>query len=233
MTVRKRRLKGLSEHSVFYKEKAAVYETFSKAEDAPERILKALLPKIKNKFVLDIGCGTGKYAQLLAPYIKEYYGVDISASQLSIAKKKVRNVRNVRLVCTDATKMKLPEDLFDIAVAFWAVSPIAGWDRKKRAIAATLHALKSDSSLYLIENDSIGMFEKIRGAHRREETAEYNRWVRRQGFKMRKRIKTYFEFSSKAQARKVFSTIWGSEVGHQIKGKRVSHQVVIFEKRKA
>lgn len=42
MAKTKRRLSGLSEHSIFYKENAAIYEDFSKAEDVPERILICL-----------------------------------------------------------------------------------------------------------------------------------------------------------------------------------------------
>ena len=56
-----KRLRGLSEHSVFYKEKASVYERFAEVEDVPGEILKAILPKLKSKIVLDVGCGTGKY----------------------------------------------------------------------------------------------------------------------------------------------------------------------------
>lgn len=232
MTKMKRRLSGLSEYSVFYKENAPVYEKFSKAEDAPERILKAISPKLKGRTVLDVGCGTGKYIKLLAPHVKAYYGLDISAHQLLIAKKKVYAFKNVKLICADASKMKLPSSFFDVAVAFWAVSPIAGWERKERAIAEVLRTLKHSSSFYLVENGVSGFFEKIRGARRRGETQEYNQWLKKRGFKVIKRIKTYFEFTSQKEARKVFGKIWGNEVGSQIKTKRVGHNILIFEKRK-
>jgi len=228
----KLRTRGLSEHSIFYKENAGIYEKFSKAEDAPERILKTILPRVKGRTVLDVGCGTGKYIKLLAPSVKAYYGLDISAHQLLIAKKKIGALKNVKLIRADASKIKLPNNFFDVAIAFWALSPIAGWERKKRALAEVSRTLKRGSSFYLIENDAMGFFEKIRGSHRRWETQEYNKWIKRQGFKVVKRIKTYFEFISQKEAQRVFGKIWGNEVGSRILSKKVGHQVLIFEKRK-
>jgi ubiquinone/menaquinone biosynthesis C-methylase UbiE len=226
------RSRGLSEHSIFYKENAGIYEKFSKAEDAPERILKAILPKVRGKIVLDVGCGTGKYIKLLAPSVKTYYGLDISVHQLLIAKKKIGALKNVKLIHADASKMKLPSNFFDVAIAFWALSPIAGRERKKRALAEVFRTLKRGSSFYLIENDTTGFFEKIRGFRRRRETQEYNQWVKRRGFRAIKRIETYFEFISQKEAQRVFGKIWGDEVGSRVRGKRIGHEVLVFEKRK-
>ena len=210
-----------------------MYERFSEVEDAPGKIFKALAPKLRGKAVLDVGCGAGKYAKLFSPHVKSYHGIDISKHQLSIARKRISKLGNVTLVCTDAAETILPRNSFDAAISSWAISPIAGFPRMKRTLAQTFRALKSDGTFYLVENDATGMFEKIRGPHRREETTEYNRWVAKQGFKILKRIKTYFEFSSKAEAKKIFNTIWGDEVSDKIRGKRIAHHVIIFYKRKA
>ena len=54
---------NLSEKSKNYYEENDIYELFSIAEDYPNKIYKYLLPKIKNKTILDLGCGTGKFMQ--------------------------------------------------------------------------------------------------------------------------------------------------------------------------
>ena len=54
---------NLSEKSKNYYEENDIYEIFSIAEDYPNKIYEYLLPKIKGKIVLDLGCGTGKFMQ--------------------------------------------------------------------------------------------------------------------------------------------------------------------------
>ncbi len=41
--------------------KSDIYDQFSLAEDFPKKVVSFLRPKLKNKIVLDFGCGTGKF----------------------------------------------------------------------------------------------------------------------------------------------------------------------------
>ena len=74
------------------------FEFFSIAEDYPNKIYKCLLPKIKNKVVLDLGCGTGKFMKKFYKEAVKYYGLDLSNEQLIIAKNKVKS-NNVQFIC--------------------------------------------------------------------------------------------------------------------------------------
>jgi len=78
-----------------------------------------------------------------------------------IAKQKIRNIKNVKIIRADASKMKLPSDFFNAAVAFWAISPVAGWDRKGKAINEVMRTLKHGSSFYLIEKVWLRHFEQF------------------------------------------------------------------------
>ena len=65
---------------------------FSVKWDAYEK--QFILPKLKltkEKVILDIGCGIGRWAEAVVGQCKEYYGVDFSSEMIAVAKQNVRN----------------------------------------------------------------------------------------------------------------------------------------------
>ena len=85
------------------------------------RLLGGMGVKFAGKTVLDIGCGTGVYALLLAPEAKAVAGVDSSAAMLRIfrAERDRRGIKNA--ACLLSAWAKLPvsavKGKFDIALA--------------------------------------------------------------------------------------------------------------------
>ena len=67
----------------------------------------------KNHIVLDGGTGTGVIASLIAPHVKEVYGIDISPEMLSLAK----NEKNMILEEGDMRDINHPENKFDRVVS--------------------------------------------------------------------------------------------------------------------
>lgn len=71
---------------------AAAYEEFNTAEDSYSyniewACIRKLLPELKGKSVLDLGCGTGIFTFLLEAYEPErLIGIDLSEEMLAIAK---------------------------------------------------------------------------------------------------------------------------------------------------
>lgn len=54
--------------------------------------VKMLLPELKNKDILDLGCGTGRFAFYFCEYLpRKVIGIDISSKMIEIAKKKNTN----------------------------------------------------------------------------------------------------------------------------------------------
>ena len=49
----------------------------------------------KNSVVLDVGCGTGRWAQLIAPLVKTLYVIDPSSAALDVARQNLRQFTNV------------------------------------------------------------------------------------------------------------------------------------------
>lgn len=182
---------------------------------------------------MDIGCGGGRYASILAPLSKEYIGLDISKMQIKLAKKKTRKYKNIKFICSSAEKIKLPSNSADVAISTWVISAMKGKERKIKALKEANRILKKEGMIYLVENDIGGEFEKIRGRYPDTAiTKRYNDWIQKKGFSIAKRINTYFRFIFFKESRKIFSSIWGSEKGNMVKGKIIKHKIIIFKKKR-
>ncbi len=210
-----------------YKEKVNIYYEFSKAEDYLKKIEKFLLKETKNKIVLDIGCGNGRYAKFLAPSSKKYFALDISKEQLKLAKDRTKRLKNIKFILSDAEKIPLPNNSVDVIVASFAISVILEFKKKKRVLKEMIRVVREQGKIFLVENDSVGEFEEIRGHTKR--TENYNRWLKKQGFK-EKKIKTFFRFNNLEHARNIFKEIWGKSISDKIKGNKVEHRAIIFSK---
>lgn len=90
-----------SEIRLNWNKMAEAYEAFTGGEDSYSNVIewkaiKGILPDLKGKSVLDLGCGTGRFSFLfeeLGP--KEVVGVDISEEMLEIGKKLAKEKKSV------------------------------------------------------------------------------------------------------------------------------------------
>ena len=64
--------KNLLKDSKAYYEDNDYYEIFSVAEDGENKVANYLKDICKDKIVLDAGCGTGKFLNILEEYSKKY-----------------------------------------------------------------------------------------------------------------------------------------------------------------
>ncbi len=226
-----KRHSGLSEGSSLYHGSALTYKKFTKAEDSENKVLEFLIPRVKDKIVVDLGCGNGKYASLLKNYVKFYIGIDNSLEQISLARSAV-NEKNIIFINASAEKISLNSGYADIVISTWGLGSINGIERKKKAIKESERILKPNGALYIIENEPRSEFQKIRGTIYEERTKNYNRWLIKEGFIPIKSINTYFNFDSTQEARKVFRDIWGNEIAQRLTSKRIDHVLIVFKKEK-
>lgn len=70
--------------------------------------------------VLELGCGTGSTALLLAPHVREIVGTDISPAMIGIAQQKAQsgNVRNATFRAADAEDVTQDAQGFDAIMGF-------------------------------------------------------------------------------------------------------------------
>ncbi len=220
---------NLSEKSKNYYEENDIYEIFSIAEDYPNKIYEYLAPKVKDKIVLDLGCGTGKFMQKFHKETIKYYGLDLSNEQLNIAKSKVVN-DNVELICCSAENIPLPDNTIDVIISTWVLGTILEVDRRNKVLNEMKRVLKKGGNIYLVENDIGGEFEEIRNRYPNiERTKKYNDWIENSGFTIEDRFETYFKFKNIVEAKNVFINIWGNEIGNKVDSDIIKQNIIIYK----
>jgi len=220
---------NLSEKSKNYYEENDIYEIFSIAEDYPNKIYGCLLPKIKDKIVLDLGCGTGKFMQKFYKEATKYYGLDLSCEQINLAKRKI-NSNDVEFICCSAENIPLPDNSIDVIISTWVLGTILEIDRRNKVLGEMKRVLKKDGNIYLVENDIGGEFEEIRNRYPDiKRTKEYNDWIENHGFSCENRSETYFKFKDKEQAKKVFTNIWGEKIGNKVNSDIIKQNIIIYK----
>jgi SAM-dependent methyltransferase len=104
-------------HGLYYDQ---LFPTLPRSwRQARMRLVRKALPNLRS--VCELGCGTGRTAIEFARQGARVYGVDLSASMLKTARKKIRKAGlNVRLIQADMRTFRLPEPV-DLISSEWGV----------------------------------------------------------------------------------------------------------------
>lgn len=216
---------NLSEKSMSYYDESNIYKVFSDAEDCLNLVRDYLLTQVNNKECLDLGCGNGKYLDLLGKNANLIYGLDLSLPQLSLA-------GNKNLICADASQLPLKDKSVDLVYSCWMFGTITDDKKRLSALNDAKRVVKQGGKIILVENTNSGEFEKVRGRLPEQDsqlrTKQYNDWLINQGFIEVKRFQSYFNFSDDNMANDIFRKIWKDRlVG--IVTKNITHDISIFE----
>jgi ubiquinone/menaquinone biosynthesis C-methylase UbiE len=76
-----------------------------------------LIGNVRNQRVLDIGCGTGRYCELLAKRGAKVVGIDPSVKMLEYARRKITDDCRFELRCGRIEDVKFPGNHFDVVVS--------------------------------------------------------------------------------------------------------------------
>jgi ubiquinone/menaquinone biosynthesis C-methylase UbiE len=96
--------------------------------------LDSVVPEEGGERAVDLGCGTGRHAALLAPHYRQVLGVDISEPMLELAMAR-RGLANVDYRQRDLRQVRADRDgTFDLVVSAYALHHLADLDQALRSI---------------------------------------------------------------------------------------------------
>jgi ubiquinone/menaquinone biosynthesis C-methylase UbiE len=110
--------------------------------------------------ILDLACGTGSVAEILAAQGYEVVGVDLSEPMIERARKKAedRGFR-IRYYAQDAAELRIPEEPFDLCVSFFdSLNYIVEPPRLETAIARVYEHLRP-GGLFIFDVNSVFALE--------------------------------------------------------------------------
>ncbi len=107
-----------------------------------------LLGSIEKKNILDYGCGNGKFSKYLFKLGAKVVGVDISESQLEIAKKTSENIHY--FLDTDPIIGSQYREFFDAAVMIFVLCEISSRETMEAVLKRVHGLLKPGSSLVVL-----------------------------------------------------------------------------------
>lgn len=112
-----------------------------------EIFTKALLKAgNRNRRMLDIGCGPGKYTEMWAPNYAQIVGLDRSSESLAYGREH-RTAPNLEFVLGDSRMLAFPDDSFDVAVTRLSPHSLAEMIRvlKPRGLAFCMRVGETDA----------------------------------------------------------------------------------------
>jgi 2-polyprenyl-3-methyl-5-hydroxy-6-metoxy-1,4-benzoquinol methylase len=146
----------------FSSSKVLSYYSRPRLHLAERKLFKKYLKK-KGK-VLDLGCGAGRVAIPLAKMGFEVIGIDNNQKMIDTANalKRKNNVKNVKFIHVDASRMKFKKESFDYVLTMEnSLEHIPGKKKREEVLRKVNNYLRSDGLLILSFNPYFYLFKKF------------------------------------------------------------------------
>lgn len=217
---------------LFYSQFPELYDKFSHYEDSENKIFKFIKKEfdLRNKIVLDLGAGTGRFSLLFSRLAKRVYAFDPSPEMLEILRYKIKedSAKNIYLINKSAENLKLPDNSIDIIFSSWVLSGIYNWrsgiskkelERRRakvESIMANLERLLRQSGLMIVVETAPGQYagelQQIIMGSPKDLSGNFTGWfAKRFNFEVIEE-NTVFNFKSVNEAARVFGFVYGEKV---------------------
>jgi len=120
--------------------------------------LHKALGDVKNKKVLDLGCGSGDFSHSLVERGANVIGVDVSEKWIDICKKEYANVKNLKFFVADGSNLKqLADNSFDFVVMNMVLLNVPTLDKVKKIFQEVSRVLKKSGQLIFTDLHPLGL----------------------------------------------------------------------------
>jgi ubiquinone/menaquinone biosynthesis C-methylase UbiE len=209
------------DHKETYKTDAEPYENLVAREDYQSTLFPALeeITPFTEKYILDLGSGTGRLAILAAPHVKHVIALDLSYSMLRIAKEKLlhSHFHNWSTAVADHRNLPVCRDYADVIVSGWSVCYLVDWyhatwkNELNMAFREMKRVLKPGGEIILIETMGTGFELPTPPSH----LLEYYAYLKELGFSF-KWIRTDYKFNDLNEAKELTGFFFGEALQRQV-----------------
>ena len=153
-------------------------EDFVPAEAYPKRgpiaLAEALRPFVKDKVYCDLGCGAGDVAELLVPYAKKVYGVEI-VNRRALARK----TRNFELLQGDLWELMPEADVYYNWVSVEMIKKLAEFFQERPETLIIGGQKDAEHVHHVVENHNAEIYEFAHNERAKKDTEKWNRpwWI--------------------------------------------------------
>jgi ubiquinone/menaquinone biosynthesis C-methylase UbiE len=109
---------------------------------------------LKDKKIIDVGCGNGRLSILLAQYCKEIIGVDPDETAVIQAQELHAEKYNLKFIVMNGKKLSFEDESFDILIFSLSLCCMESLDAIEKAINEAWRILKPDGLLLNIQASS-------------------------------------------------------------------------------
>jgi ubiquinone/menaquinone biosynthesis C-methylase UbiE len=131
----------------------SVYETENRGVD-PDGAIEAAMRAVRTwtgARVLDVGCGSGFHLPRFAAEAAAVVGVEPHPPLYSLARRRVRDLRNVRVLKGTAQRLPVPDASIDVAHARWAYFFGPGCEPGLRELQ---RVMRRGAVAFVVDNDA-------------------------------------------------------------------------------
>lgn len=205
-----------------YQTEGDKYEALIAREDYQGNILKSLreITPLENRFVLDLGAGTGRLACLLAPHVSQVRAFDISEEMLRVCREKfiASGLTNWQVDVADHRQLPVENKSTDLILSGWSLSCLAVWNpataraELEKWLGEMKRVLRAGGFIVLFESLGTGNESPIKLEH----LEDFYPWLDEVGFQ-NKCIRTDYKFESLEEAEYLSRFFFGDELGDKVK----------------